>query len=141
MYSNKPDPCSFKIVLITTETDKAMKNAERGRVVRWGGWGGGEQREGGGGERGSLAYMGQAEESILQVCQLTQVKETKAVVSLYFCFHVLNILFACVFSNTLFPGWCKQKLCYSNRCLVTLHSCFPHSPPRSSEPVKMVESF
>ena len=104
MYSNKPDPCSFKIVLITTETDEATKNAERSRIVCLAGGGGGRGK-GGGGERGRLAYMGQVEESILQVCQLTEVKETKTVVSLYFCFHVLNILFACVFSNTDTVSW------------------------------------
>ena len=40
------------------------------------GAGGGGQREVEWGGRGSLAYVGQAEESILQVCQLTEVKET-----------------------------------------------------------------
>ena len=68
----------FKIVRITTQSDEATKDAEHGRPVRLGGWeGGGGQREVEWGGRGSLAYVGQAEESILQVCQLTEVKETK----------------------------------------------------------------
>ena len=38
-----------------------------------------------------------------------------AVCCLYVCFHVLNVLFACVFSNTDTVSWLVQiKLYYSN---------------------------
>ena len=56
----------------------------------------------------------------------------------YICFHVLNVLFACVFSNTDTVSWLvgvqikvmlQQPLtCDSSFMLPT---CFPHSPPHS----------
>ena len=53
-----------------------------------------------------------------------------------FCFHVLNVLFACVFSNTDTVFWLVQikvmlqqpLTCDSSSVLPT---CFPHSLPRS----------
>ena len=86
---------------------------------------------------GLLIILSQLPSCVKQVNYMVTVFIRKMLLfRLYICFHVLNVLFAWLFQQTLFPGWCaNKKLCYSNLWLVTLHSCFQpaslNSPPHS----------
>ena len=57
---------------------------------------------------------------------------------LYVCFHVLNVLFACVFSNTDTVFWLLQIKVMLQQPLTCdssfmLPTCFPYSPPRTKQ--------